>query len=85
LEAVTGSLSVRDISGAALLSNGASRIVDSYGLAAWPDVLDVLRGRGPSEIIRRVRQAEADDSPGGRRPDATPPDDATVAYCRAAD
>jgi Protein phosphatase 2C len=83
-QAVTGSRSVRDLSGAALLSNGASRIVDSYGLAAWPDVLDMLRGRGPSEIIRRVREAEADGSRGGRRPDATPPDDATVAYCTAA-
>ncbi|MFG1914541.1 hypothetical protein [Micromonospora sp. NPDC048898] len=75
-EAVTGSRSLADLNGVALLSNGASRIVSPYGLTDWPGVRDVLAAHGPSEVVRRVRQAEAD---GGS--DARSPDDATVAYC----
>ncbi|MGC5288544.1 hypothetical protein [Micromonospora sp. DT231] len=76
-EAVTGSRSLADLNGVALLSNGASRIVSPYGLIDWPGVRDVLASHGPSEVVRRVRQAEA-----GGGPDAQSPDDATVAYCR---
>jgi len=82
-EARTGSFAVRDLSGIAMLSNGASRIVDTYGLAGWPEVLEVLCASGPREIIRRVRRAEANDA-ADERPDASSPDDATVAYCRIA-
>lgn len=71
-EAVTGSVPLGELDGAALLSNGASRIVDPYRLADWPTALLLMRTHGPDEVIRRVREAEAD----GRRPD-----DATVAWC----
>ena len=78
MQAVTGSVPLGQLNGAALLSNGASRIVDPYGLAAWPVVLDLLRTMGPDEILRRVREAEA----GATDPvaDVRLPDDATVAY-----
>ena len=69
-EALTGS---RSLSGVALLSNGASRIVDPYALTDWPGVLEVLATDGPAEVIRRVREAEAG-------PAARGPDDATVAW-----
>ena len=82
-EARTGSFAARDLPGVAMLSNGASRIVDAHGLAGWPEVLEVLRASGPGEIIRRVRRAEANDAAGGRL-GASSPDDATVAYCRIA-
>ncbi|MEU8300478.1 hypothetical protein AB0C04_24760 [Micromonospora sp. NPDC048909] len=72
-EALTGSLPVAELTGAVLLSNGATRIVDRFGLADWPEVLAVLASSGPAEIIRRVRRAEARD--------AVAPDDATIAYC----
>lgn len=76
-EAVTGSLPLRELTGAALLSNGASRIVSPYELADWPGVLRLLASDGPGEIIRRVREAES----GAPRTDAwNLPDDATVAY-----
>ncbi|MET0525822.1 MAG: hypothetical protein ABWZ91_13540 [Nocardioides sp.] len=71
-QAVTGSVPVGQLDGTALLSNGASRIVDPYGLVAWPTALDLMRAQGPDVIIRRVRAAEGD----GRRTD-----DATVAFC----
>lgn len=75
-EAVTGSVDLRELRGVALLSNGAARIVDLYGLATWPDALTVLRTHGPDEVLRRVRAAE-----GGRPTDGPTPDDASVAYC----
>ncbi|MFJ6852730.1 integrase [Streptomyces sp. NPDC091271] len=72
-EAVTGSCPVSGLSGAALLSNGAGRLVDLFRLADWPEVMAVLASNGPAEIIRRVRQAEARH--------AVAADDATVAHC----
>ena len=69
-EAVIGSRPLADL---ALLSNGASRIVDPYALTDWPGVMELLSASGPAEIIRRVREAE-------RGVDARTPDDATVAY-----
>jgi hypothetical protein len=77
-EAVTGRCPLPDLDSAALLSNGASRIVSPYGLTSWPGLLDLLRTAGPAEILRRVRQAEAASSP---NPEATVPDDATAAFC----
>lgn len=76
-EAITGSRPIADLNGAVLLSNGASRMVDRFGLADWPEVLDVLASEGPAEIIRRVRQAEARD--------AVAADDATIACCTGFD
>ncbi|SEH02102.1 hypothetical protein SAMN05444920_12436 [Nonomuraea solani] len=72
-EAITGSLPTSELNGAALLSNGASRIVDPFRLAGWPEVLAALASSGPAEILRRVRQAEARD--------AVAPDDATITHC----
>ncbi|MET7752114.1 hypothetical protein [Micromonospora sp. NPDC005367] len=72
-QAITGSCPAAGLAGAVLLSNGASRIVDRFALADWPEVLTVLASSGPAEIIRRVRQAEARH--------AVPADDATIAYC----
>jgi hypothetical protein len=74
-QAVTGSVPLAGLNGAALLSNGAGRIVDPYRLADWPAVMDLLRIKGPDEIIRQVREADT----GAHRPD-----DATIAYCEPA-
>ncbi|MEV6369545.1 hypothetical protein AB0L86_21915 [Micromonospora musae] len=72
-EAITGSCPAAELTGAVLLSNGASRIVDRFRLADWPEVLAVLASAGPAEIIRRVRRAEARH--------AVAADDATITYC----
>ena len=73
VEAITGSCAISDLSGAVLLSNGASRIVDRFQLARWPEVLEILASSGPATIVRRVRAEEA------RRGVAA--DDATIAFC----
>jgi len=72
-EAITGSCPISELTGAVLLSNGASRIVDRFRLTDWPEVLAVLAASGPAEIIHRVRQAEARH--------AVAADDATIAHC----
>lgn len=77
-EAVTGGCPLRDLDSAALLSNGASRIVDPYALTTWSGMLELLGASGPAEIIGRVRLAEAR---GSRDPGARIPDDTTVAHC----
>jgi hypothetical protein len=76
-EALTGSRPVPELSGAVLLSNGAGRFVDRFGLTDWPGLLALLASSGPAEVVRRVRQAEARD--------AVAADDATIAYCTGID
>jgi hypothetical protein len=71
-EAVTGSSPASEVSSVALLSNGASRIVDRFVLADWSEVFALLKSSGPDEVIARVRRAETQDS--------VTPDDATLAY-----
>lgn len=72
-EAITGSCAIGELTGAVLLSNGASRVVDRFQLTDWPGVLAILESSGPTEIIRQVRQAEAHH--------AVAADDATIAHC----
>jgi hypothetical protein len=58
-EAITGSCPAAEVGATALLSNGASRLVDTFGLTDWAGLLRVLDTDGPGEITRRVREAEA--------------------------
>jgi Protein phosphatase 2C len=73
-EAITGSCPAGTLNGAVLLSNGATRIVDTFHLADWPEVLTMLAESGPGEVIRRVRAAEVAGD--------VSPDDATITRCR---
>ena len=79
-EALTGSVPLTDVQAAALLSDGASRLVDRFNLATWPAALKILATDGPAELIRRVREAEASDPHGNRWPRGKTYDDASVAY-----
>ena len=71
-EAITGSCPAGEVSATALLSNGASRLVDTFGLTGWVGLLHLLETDGPGEIIRRVREAEVRGS--------VATDDATIVY-----
>ena len=66
--------------GIALLSDGATRINDIYGLATWPDMLAVVREQGPAALIRQVRAAEASDPDQARWPRGKINDDTTIVY-----
>lgn len=80
-QAITGHRPLREVDRAVLLSDGAHRIVEPFGLATWRAVLDTLDTHGPAEIIRQVRRAESSDPDGSRWPRAKTHDDATVVYC----
>ncbi|MGH3327753.1 MAG: integrase [Streptomycetales bacterium] len=80
-QAVMGTVGRAEVKTAALLSDGVSRLVDSFGLAGWPDALATLASAGPDDLVRRVRAAEVEDRDGYRWPRAEIHDDATVAHC----
>jgi hypothetical protein len=79
-QAVTDSLARNNLHRAVLLSDGASRLVDVYGLATWSEVLTLVDESGPDELVRRVRAAEAADPQGRRWPRTKSSDDATAIY-----
>jgi hypothetical protein len=80
-EAVIGSVPLEDLRGAAVLSNGAARIVDPYRLAGWPEVVELLCGGDPHALLARIRRAEADARAGRTQlPGYRSPDDATAAW-----
>jgi hypothetical protein len=80
-QALTGSVARAETSAAALLSDGATRLVDRFGLASWDELLETLRGGGPRELLRQVRRAEESDPDGMRWRRGKIFDDATAAYC----
>ena len=61
-QAVTGTTALAGLTGVALLSNGASRFVDPYGVGTWGDAVGLLRTRGPDELLRQVHGVEASAS-----------------------
>jgi len=79
---LTGTFPLAGLRGVALLSDGAARQVDLYGLISWPAAVALLREAGPAELIRQVRAAEASDSDCSRWPRQKAADDATAVYWR---
>ncbi|MET7383089.1 integrase [Streptomyces sp. NPDC005526] len=78
--ALTGAVPLDSLASVTLLSDGASRLVDSFELADWEETLDVLSSSGPDGLIRRVREAEAEDPHGRRWPRGKTRDDATALH-----
>ncbi|WP_219461225.1 protein phosphatase 2C domain-containing protein [Nonomuraea rhizosphaerae] len=81
-QALVGAVPAADVRAAALLSDGASRLVDRFGLATWQQTLDGLHRYGPADLIATVRAAEESDADGRRWPRGKTHDDATALYCR---
>jgi hypothetical protein len=63
---------------AALLTDGATRAVDTYGLMSWPTALDLMTANGPTALLDAVRAAEDDDPEGAAFPRMKRSDDATA-------
>ncbi|OQR65259.1 integrase [Streptomyces maremycinicus] len=78
--ALTGVVPLDTLASMTLLSDGATRLVDSFELATWETTLTVLDSSGPDELIRHVREAEKGDSDGRRWPRGKATDDATVLH-----
>jgi Protein phosphatase 2C len=80
-QALTGSCALPELQSALLLSDGASRLADLFGLVSWDDLAALVRRDGSAELIRQVRAAEATDPRGRRWQRSKATDDATVIYC----
>ncbi|WP_071812854.1 protein phosphatase 2C domain-containing protein [Lentzea guizhouensis] len=57
-QSVLGTVSADAVDSAALLSDGASRLVDVFGDLSWEQLFSVLVEEGPADLIARTRQAE---------------------------
>jgi hypothetical protein len=79
--AITGSHRPGYVQQAAVLTDGARRLVD-FDIADWPTVFKMLDEHGPDELIMRVRDAENSDRECVIWPRSKPYDDAAIAYCR---
>ncbi len=62
-----------------MVSDGASRLVDRFHLADWPEALKLIHDQGPAALIRAVRTAELADADGKRWPRGKAHDDTAVA------
>ncbi|MEV5800745.1 integrase [Streptomyces collinus] len=78
--ALTGTVPLDSLASLTLLSDGATRLVDSFELADWKAALGLLNSSGPDGLIGRVRAAEAGDPDGRRWPRGKARDDATVLH-----
>ncbi|HYH32344.1 MAG TPA: hypothetical protein VD903_18395 [Pseudonocardia sp.] len=79
-EALVGEVALPDVTRVALLSDGAARAVDPFGLTDWRGVLHLLAHDGPRELLDRVRAAERADPDATRRPRTKVSDDATAVF-----
>jgi hypothetical protein len=79
--AVTGSIARSRVRRAAVLSDGASSLVDRFNLATWTELLSTMANDGPHALIRRIRAAERSDPNATRWPRAKTHDDATAVLC----
>lgn len=82
-EAITGRVPLAGagrLTRAALLTDGASCMVDRYHLYDWAGLLALLNSYGPDQVITMVRQAEDSDPDAQRWSRLKRHDDATIAY-----
>ncbi len=78
--ALTGTFPLTSVARGALLSDGATRAVNTLGLLDWPGLVDFMEASGPEALIAKVRAAEASDPSGVRWPRNKASDDATAVY-----
>jgi hypothetical protein len=79
--AVCGSTALSGLRATLLLSDGASRLADLFGLVSWDELVSLVLEAGPAELIRQVRRAEASDPDGSRWRRGKAVDDATAVCC----
>lgn len=63
--AISGSVSMADLRRAVVASDGATRLVDVFGVVDWRGALDVIEHEGPDAYLARTRAVEKAD---GARP-----------------
>jgi len=80
-QGIAGTVPSQHLGRAILMTDGATRLVDTFALATWEKVLKMLSDGGPERVLLGVRKAERDDPFGSRWPRGKRHDDATVALC----
>lgn len=78
-QALTGSVPLRAVRRASLLSDGVTRFVE-FGLGDWRDLMEMLDSSGPASVFERIREAENGDPDGKRWPRAKQYDDVAVVH-----
>lgn len=78
--AVTGEVLFDEVKRFAVLTDGAARYVDLFGMGQWSSILDIA----PHRLIELVRNAENHDPLGIRYPRNKRHDDATMVYAQPA-
>jgi hypothetical protein len=76
--ALTGRISADDVRRAAVLTDGAARLVTPFGVQNWKGLLDLLETSGPEGLIRATREREREDPMGIQWPRNKSSDDATA-------
>ncbi|GAB2822490.1 protein phosphatase 2C domain-containing protein [Actinocorallia aurea] len=79
-EAIAGTVPLAAVKAVTLLTDGATRLVDLFAEASWPDLLKILHDQGPVALIHHTRQTESTDPSGTRWPRPKPTDDATIIH-----
>ncbi|GAA4259878.1 hypothetical protein [Dactylosporangium darangshiense] len=78
---LTGRLPSSRLRSVLLLSDGASRLVDRFGLWSWGKLVEVATTHGGESVLQAVRTAEREDAAGERWPRGKIFDDATIVVC----
>ncbi|MGH3241252.1 MAG: hypothetical protein ACRDNL_12800, partial [Spirillospora sp.] len=79
--AITGTVPVGDLRRAYLMTDGATRLADLFGVTDWAGLAALAVDPGPSALIERTREIERTDRAAVRWPRGKVHDDATVAVC----
>lgn len=78
--ALTGSVPLENVHSAAMMTDGAARLVDLFGATTWDDALGELRSIGAGGWIERIREIEDTDRSLIVWPRYKKSDDAAIAY-----
>lgn len=79
--AITGTVPLRGVRRALLLTDGATRLADRFGVTDWAGLVEIVERQGSAALVARTREVERTDPQAVRWPRGKPHDDATVAYC----
>jgi hypothetical protein len=79
--ALTGHFGSGDVARAAVLTDGAARLVEPFEVLSWPQLMALLAAGSGRDLISRTRSVERDDPRGHKWPRYKTSDDAAVAYC----
>jgi hypothetical protein len=76
--AITGTVPRAELRRVLLLTDGATRLVDTFGTTDWQGLADLVEHQGPTALIERTREIERTDPSATRWPRGKPHDDASI-------